>query len=293
MAAARAALKLGGCIPAGMMTAILWAALVLGDVPPPEQLGLSACGSDDECVITTQLACCEGCCPARPQAVSKKALGERDCSKKCAAPMCKQPLCRPVPDASSLKAVCRAGTCRAEPAVKQDAARCQRDADCISASASCCDGCCPPAPEAMTVSRQQKIRSDCAQTMCAMVRCAPENCPPVPVHGPVVCRAGQCEFSSGPTAPGADQCQRNDDCEVSYPSPAPTAACHQNPCGCCPGTKPVPVSKSRRLTLDGPAPKNSGEPAKPKFGLSTPQCSPCPSPEPATAVCNMGRCALK
>ncbi len=195
----------------------------------------------------------------------------------------------------------------------QAAAQCRADAECtLTRWEGCCGSCCPSL-QVMSNAELERARARCAVVDCARPNCAAVRCAmrPDPPNARAVCRSGQCVMESGVAR---SECNADADCMLTWPPADPGASCRQSPCGCCPGTTPVavprasqphlledkPVAPPPRETKDRPKPPEKKD--APPFGLSQghsgapvtpPQCSPCPSPAPARAVCRIGRCAVE
>jgi hypothetical protein len=175
--------------------------------------------------------------------------------------------------------------------------QCSSDNQCvITMFSGCCGGCCPQA-RAMSKAALDAQEKACATKDCAAPMCAAMVCEPGPSADSLVakCSGGRCVAQP---KPGSAECQSDRDCTVSYPGAGANDACRRSPCGCCPGTQPraEPVAKAERESSTAKPRKDAKSPG---YGLSQgnsaapqPNCSPCPAPTPAQAVCRQNRCVL-
>ncbi len=197
-------------------------------------------------------------------------------------------------------------------------AQCRADSECtLSDFAGCCGSCCGGDTHAVSLAELQRERARCAAVDCARPNCSAVKClqrPPV-LDARAVCRQGSCVMETGVNR---SECRADADCVLTYPATPPDAACRRSPCGCCPPSQPVAVPRDsrphilddekvrpelpdrRRLPATPPeeTQRPAPDPRGPQYGLheggpTPPNCSPCPAPKPARAVCRVGRCAVE
>jgi len=286
------------------LAALLVASAALADVAPhprPPPRPPAECSLDADCAISTFPGCCGSCCPTEPYAESNAQLSaamKRCAIVDCARPQCDAVRCAAASPPSQWRAVCVAGQCQ-RVAASADPEACGGDADCVVTEFRCCPGCCEGGPRAITQAKLAQEERLCAVEECARPDCGRRECKP---HPPASAFRAQCQQSRcvlvaaqpPPPPPPSSVCRRDADCTVIYTGGRHDAACRGSPCGCCPGTTPTAVS----IEQAGATPLTKspgGGPPTPPFGLSQgqrPNCSPCPTPPPARAVCAAGQCAL-
>jgi hypothetical protein len=181
---------------------------------------------------------------------------------------------------------------------------CRRDDECmISSFVGCCGACCPRAPFATSRQNDKAQRDRCAIIDCGAPRCADVKCEKVvaPNQLRAICDRGSCKAVPARVEP-EHQCERDADCRVEYRF---DPGCQHSPCGCCPGRDAYAVSASSppiRSEPPGPPPRPLAKKEAPPFGLNQgggapppapPNCSPCPAPRPARAVCVEHRCGVE
>ena len=175
---------------------------------------------------------------------------------------------------------------------------CRADADCIlSQTTGCCAGGCGIHPYATTPAKDAEQRRRCTIVDCsANLSNEPERCEPIPPASDfrAACRGGQCVALRA-----KGDCSLDSECRVDWVSEARECG----PCGCCPGSgTPIAVPASAPPPTP-PRPLVKKEQKKPPpFGLNAggppgpptpPNCSPCPAPPVARAVCSANRCVLQ
>jgi hypothetical protein len=181
--------------------------------------------------------------------------------------------------------------------------QCTADVDCVVTDfAGCCGGCCPMTrgiPKKQLAQEQAR----CASIDCETLVCAQVVCEEVPRVDSLQARCVDQRCVSVPKeAPPSTECREDRECTVRYPAAAAHAPCRSSPCGCCPGTVPVaePVAKAEHAGARPGNGQKAGPSGSPGYGLSQGKpsaprvnCSPCPGPTPARAVCRQNRCALE